>query len=88
MPHSSEQTHRGQEDTCDCLLCGIRRVLQAKHPAPLTPEAHQDIIKALAYCTGVALQSSREDLSPLFCDTVDKAIADTAAAQRGRATSH
>lgn len=78
----------GQAHDCDCLLCGIRRALEAKHPAPLTQEARIDIVTALAYHAGVALESSPVDLMDLFSITVAKAMRETTAHREAKRSQH
>lgn len=55
MPQNDETAASGQDDTCDCMVCAVRRASQARYGNQMSPENLIELLSHLGYASGAFL---------------------------------
>lgn len=66
MPQNDETAASGQDDTCDCLVCAIRRATRARYGDSITQEDLKELVVHLGYASGAFLSKGDGEAQLVF----------------------
>lgn len=87
MPQNDETAASGQDDTCDCMVCAIRRASQARYGNHLSRENLIELLSHLGYASGAFLALADVEGLLAFQVHVESAQIDSQE-RRPRGTKH